>query len=205
MNFTKMTMLGQSNLVLFLLFSFHDRSLGFSKIYKRNNENPTSLDHNKLTGRWYLYMDTRGEKGRGNTYGDIEIRSNGELLDTLYEYHPDREECESDDIMLRPLSSDPSPGSAVEFEIIVPSTTFVLGTQKIVYLNDDPVDGFVIIHQNTIGTEAYIVATRSKNPSDQLAAIETALLKLGLDPKKFIKIPTNFGCETKTKRRQETN
>lgn len=25
--------------------------------------------------------------------------------------------------MLRPLSSDPSPGSAVEFEIIVPSTT----------------------------------------------------------------------------------
>lgn len=35
----------------------------------------------------------------------------------------DREECESDDIMLRPLSSDPSPGSAVEFEIIVPSTT----------------------------------------------------------------------------------
>lgn len=69
----------------------------------------------------------------------------------------------------------------------------MLGTQKIVYLNDDPVDGFVIIHQNTIGPEAYIVATRSKNPSDQLAAIETALLKLGLDPKKFIKIPTNFG------------
>ncbi|XP_052689313.1 uncharacterized protein LOC128167564 [Crassostrea angulata] len=191
-----MTMLKPSHLFLFLFFCINNTSFGFSKIYKRNNENPTSLDHNKLTGRWYLYMDTRGEKGKGNTYGDIEIRSNGDLLDTLYEYNPDNEECKSYDIILRPLSSDPSPESAVEFEIIVPSTTFVLGTQKIVYLNDDPADGFVIIHQNTMGEETYLVATRTKNPSDQLTTIETALLKLSLDPKKFTKKPTNFGCET---------
>lgn len=71
--------------------------------------------------------------------------------------------------------------------------TVVLGTQKIVYLNDDPADGFVIIHQNTMGEETYLVATRTKNPSDQLTTIETALLKLNLDPKKFTKKPTNFG------------
>lgn len=71
--------------------------------------------------------------------------------------------------------------------------TVVLGTQKIVYLNDDPADGFVIIHQNTMGEEAYLVATRTKNPSGQLTTIETALLKLNLDPKKFTKKPTNFG------------
>lgn len=71
--------------------------------------------------------------------------------------------------------------------------TVVLGTQKIVYLNDDPADGFVIIHQNTMGEETYLVATRTKNPSDQLTTIETALLKLSLDPKKFTKKPTNFG------------
>lgn len=38
-------------------------------------------------------------------------------------YFRDNEECKSYDIILRPLSSDPSPESAVEFEIIVPSTT----------------------------------------------------------------------------------
>lgn len=41
----------------------------------------------------------------------------------VYYFFRDNEECKSYDIILRPLSSDPSPESAVEFKIIVPSTT----------------------------------------------------------------------------------
>lgn len=41
-------MLKPSHLFLFLFFCINNTSFGFSKIYKRNNENPTSLDHNKV-------------------------------------------------------------------------------------------------------------------------------------------------------------
>lgn len=42
----------------------------------------------QLSGRWYLFMDTRNNIIRDNTYGDFEIASNGKLMISLYRYFP---------------------------------------------------------------------------------------------------------------------
>lgn len=179
-------------MLVFLLLCYINISPG------KNNGNYTSLDHNKLSGRWYLFMDNRSSTVRDNTYGDFEVESNGKLLNTLYRYFPDLQECRTTSLLFNPISSDSSPEMAVEFEVIRRSTNDVLGTQKILYIDDDSTRGFVIMHQESNQMDTYLVVTRSKNPSDQRIAINIALLDLNLNPEIFSEKSTNYGCETMT-------
>lgn len=154
----------------------------------------------QLSGRWYLFMDTRNNIIRDNTYGDFEIASNGKLMISLYRYFPDLEDCRTTSFMLQPLSSDPSPEVAVEFDLIRMSTKEKHGKQVILFIDNHPETGFAIMHLKT-RIDAYLVVTRSKNPSNKsavIASIEAALCDLGLDVKDFATKSTNYGCETKT-------
>lgn len=178
-------------LFIFLLFASDNKSLG------RSNGKLSSLDRNKLLGRWYLIMDNRSSSVRDNTYGDFELASDGKLLNNLYRYFPDLEECRTTSLLFRPLSSDPLPEMAVEFEVVRRSTNEVLGTQQILYIDDDPANGFVIMHQESNLMDTYLVVTRSKNPSDTRPAIHTALQNLNLNLGTFFEKSTNYGCETK--------
>lgn len=184
---------------LFLL-CVNNASWGLLKVYKRNNENLKSLDHNKLLGRWYLLMDNRNSTVRDNTFGDFELERGGKLLNHLYRYFPNTEECRTTSLMFQPLSSDPSPDHAVEFEVIRMSTNEVLGKQKILYINDDPETGFIIMHQESNQMDTYLVVTRSKNSSGQQHIINNALENLNLDPNELRHKSTNYGCETNSER-----
>eukprot|EP00105_Crassostrea_gigas_P017901 XP_011435851.1 PREDICTED: uncharacterized protein LOC105334186 [Crassostrea gigas] len=177
---------------VFLVLCYIDKSL------ERNTGKHTGLDHKKLSGRWYLFMDNRSSTVRDNTFGDFEVESDGKLLNTLYRYFPDLQECRTTSLMFQPIRSDSSPEMAVEFEVIRRSTNDVLGTQKMLYIDDDSANGFVIMHQESNLMDTYLVVTRSKNPSDQRPAIDAALIDLNLNPEIFYEKSANYGCETMT-------
>uniref|UniRef100_A0A8W8MV47 Uncharacterized protein n=1 Tax=Magallana gigas TaxID=29159 RepID=A0A8W8MV47_MAGGI len=110
------------------------------------------------------------------------------------------QECRSTSLLFQPLSSDPSPEHAVEFEVIRMSNKEVLGTQTYLYINDDKERGFVIMHQESNQMNTYLVVTRSKTPSGQQQAINNALINLNLDQNELRVKSTDYGCETNTER-----
>nr|XP_034311600.1 uncharacterized protein LOC105334187 [Crassostrea gigas] len=186
--------------VFFLILCVINASWGLLRVYKRSNENLSSLDHSKLFGRWYLFMDNRNSTVRDNTFGDFELTGDGKLLNHLYRYFPNTQECRSTSLLFQPLSSDPSPEHAVEFEVIRMSNKEVLGTQTYLYINDDKERGFVIMHQESNQMNTYLVVTRSKTPSGQQQAINNALINLNLDQNELRVKSTDYGCETNTER-----
>ncbi|XP_062616326.1 uncharacterized protein LOC134278026, partial [Saccostrea cucullata] len=164
--------------------------------YKKSESlNPQCLDHGKFKGRWYLFMDTRSANVRDNTYGDHEVLDDGSVLITLYRWFPSLEECRTTAQKFVPLDSDLS----VKFEVIRMSTKEKLGTHTILYVNDDPVNGFAIMHQQT-HIDTYLITTRTKNPKNLDDKISAALSGLNLDSQSFKKKSTNYGCETKTEK-----
>uniref|UniRef100_A0A8W8MVX0 Uncharacterized protein n=1 Tax=Magallana gigas TaxID=29159 RepID=A0A8W8MVX0_MAGGI len=71
----------------------------------------------------------------------------------------------------------------------------VLWKQKILYINDDPGTGFLIMHQKSNQMNTYLVVTRSKTLSCQQQAINTTLINLNLDQNELRVKSTNYGCE----------
>ncbi|XP_062597669.1 uncharacterized protein LOC134259086 [Saccostrea cucullata] len=109
------------------------------------------------------------------------------------------EECRTTALKFVPLDLDLSPTEAVKFEVIRMSTKEKLGTHTILYVNDDPVNGFAIMHQQT-HIDTYLITTRTKNPKNLDDKISAALSGLNLDSQSFKKKSTNYGCETKTEK-----
>ncbi|XP_062592628.1 uncharacterized protein LOC134254082, partial [Saccostrea cucullata] len=182
--------------LLAFLFSLcqETSSSQISGSYKRSESlNPQRLDHgkcNQLKGRWYLLMDTRSADVRDNTYGDFEVLHNGSLVNTLYRWFPNSKECRTTALMFVPLDSDLFPTEAVKFEVIRMSTKEKLGTQTILYVNDDPVNGFVIMHQQT-HIDTYLITTRIKGPKNLDDKIRAALSGLNLNSQSIKKKSTN--------------
>ncbi|XP_056017473.1 uncharacterized protein LOC125669177 [Ostrea edulis] len=143
-----------------------------------------------VSGRWYLYMDTRNTDVRDNTFGDFDVLGNGKLVNNLYRWFPDLEECRTTALSFNPVSSDPE--TAVKFKVTRMSTKEELGTQTFLYINDHPTEGFVIMHQET-QLDTYLITTRQRDPSNLDDEIKAALLELKLDPQNFRVKSTNYG------------
>ncbi|XP_061181067.1 uncharacterized protein LOC133189684 [Saccostrea echinata] len=140
----------------------------------------------------YLFMDTRNTDLRDNTFGDFEVLGDGRLVNTLYRWFPDLEECRITALKFDPLNSNSPQSETVTFEVTRMSTKERLGTQTILYMNDHPGKGFVIMHQET-HIDTYLITTRQRNPLDLEVDIEATLLALNLDPKIFRIKSSNYG------------
>ncbi|XP_048762334.2 uncharacterized protein LOC125670931 [Ostrea edulis] len=137
-------------------------------------------------------MDTRDTDVRDNTFGDFDVLGNGKLVNNLYRWFPDLEECRTTALSFDPISSDPE--TVVKFRVTRRSTNETLGMQTFLYIDDHPTEGFLIMHQET-HMETYLITTRQRDPSNLDDDIEAALLELDLDPQNFRVKSTNYGCE----------
>nr|XP_022313551.1 uncharacterized protein LOC111118395 [Crassostrea virginica] len=166
---------------------------------REKRQEKAGLEQKKLSGRWYLYMDNRSAAIRDNTYGDFETMSDGRLINTIYRYFPDLEECRITSLMFTPITSDNFRKEAMMFEVTRMSTNENLGTQTVLFIDDHPTEGFAIMHQKT-HMDTYLVTTRARDPSKQRVAIEIALTELSLDLKDMRVKSASYGCEWKQER-----
>ncbi|XP_048765173.2 uncharacterized protein LOC125672995 [Ostrea edulis] len=161
-----------------------------------NNEflNPKSVDHKKLSGRWYDRMDTLNATFRSNICSDVVPLCDGTLVNTLFHWFSDLGECRTSVIALHPLRSNSSgPETAVRFLATWMSTNATIGVYTILYFDDH--QGIVIASQHTELTSGYYVSTRHRNPSHLGQAVRDALSALDLDPRKLNMESTDYGCE----------
>ncbi|XP_056019875.1 uncharacterized protein LOC130046544 [Ostrea edulis] len=167
-----------------------------NKRIRKADLRPESLDHSKLTGQWYKWMDTINSPSH-STYLDSVLLCNGTLIKTLHQWFPDSRECRITTVIHNPVISNSSGAmTSVQFQVSRMSTNETLGMMTVLYLCEDPMEGILImLRQKLSGELAYLVYTRKKDPIPLYHGVRTALLALSLDPKDFNLKSRNYGCE----------
>ncbi|XP_048764169.2 uncharacterized protein LOC125672102 [Ostrea edulis] len=173
-----------------------------NKRIRNSDLRPATLDHHKLTGRWYKWMDTTSSTPH-STYLDSILLRNGTSIKTLHEWLPDSRECRIKTVIHNPVSFTTSAAeTSVMFQVSRMATNETLGMVTVLYFCDDPMEGILImLRQKLSGELAYLVYTRKKDPIPLYHGVRTALQALSLNPKDFKIKSRDYGCEQKGKRR----
>ncbi|XP_048770808.2 uncharacterized protein LOC125676960 [Ostrea edulis] len=162
-------------------------------IFKEEYLNPKSVDHRKLSGRWYEHMDTLNNTLRDDTFVDYVVLCDGRIrsVQILNRWISSLEECRTTAVAFQPEKSDSPDGFIMRM-----STNETLGKVTIKYLDLHPTEGFVVIHRHTHHLpDSYLISTRRRDPRNLDEVIKQALLALHLDIGNFFVKSKDFGCE----------